>query len=200
LVHAWLEHIEWLENGVPDEATLRRTAAPLADPRVELTEELARFEQLLVRPASIAALSKSSYHDPATLGLPGKIATEIAAGLKSGAVRMELYREWPFAVRLDDAIVQGFVDRLLLYYRGDTVNADSAVAADILDCKTDRIESAGTSEDASAIADRVEFYRPQLEAYRRAVAEVFRLDPRKIAARLLFVEPGVIVGVEGSKE
>ena len=129
-------------------------AAPLADPRIELAEELARFKQLLARPVAIAALSRSSYRDPAALGLPGKITAEIAAGLASEAVRMELYREWPFAVRLDDAIVQGKVDRLLLYYRGDTVNADSVIAADILDFKTDKIDSAGAADEANAVAER----------------------------------------------
>jgi hypothetical protein len=187
-----------LEKGVPDEAMLRHTAAPLADPRIELAGELDRFKQLLARPAVVAALSQSTYRDPAVLGLPGKIAAEIAAGLESGSVRMKLHREWRFAVRLDDAIVQGFVDRLLLYYRadkvsGDKVNADSVVAADILDFKTDAVEPGG------AIGERVEFYRPQLEAYRRAVAEVFRLDPRRIVARLLFVEPGIVVALEGRK-
>jgi hypothetical protein len=47
------------------------------------------------------------------------------------------------------------------------------------------------------IAERVEYYRPQLDAYRRAIAEVFRLDPRKITARLLFVEPGAVAVVDG---
>jgi len=198
LVHAWLEHVDWLENGVPDEATLRQTAAPLADPRIEVAGELDRFKQLLGRPAAVSALSQSTYRDPAALGLPAEIAAEIAAGLMNGDVHMKLHREWPFAVRLDDSIVQGFVDRLLLYYRadkviGDKVSANSVVAADILDFKTDAVEV------GEAVDQRVEYYRPQLEAYRRAVAEVYRLDPRKIAARLLFLDPGVIKKVSGTK-
>ncbi len=199
LVHAWLEHVEWLESGVPNEAALRQIAAPLADPRIELAGELDRFKQLLARPAAVTALSQPTYRDPAALGLPAEIAVEIAAGLASGAVRMALRREWPFAVRLGDAIVQGFVDRLLLYYRadkvsGDQVTADAVIAADILDFKTDAVEP------GEAVDLRVEYYRPQMEAYRRAVGEVFRLDARRISARLLFVEPGVIVALEpGSK-
>ena len=66
------------------------------------------------------------------------------------------------------------------------MSADAVIAADILDFKTDAVEP------GEAVDLRVEYYRPQLEAYRRAVGEVFRLDPRKISARLLFVEPGVI--------
>ena len=87
--------------------------------------------------------------------------------------------------------MQGFIDRLLLYYRADKVsgdkpNADAVIAADILDFKTDAVEA------GEAVDQRVEYYRPQLAAYRRAVAEVFRLDPWRVSARLLFVEPGVI--------
>ncbi|HEX4000144.1 MAG TPA: UvrD-helicase domain-containing protein [Pirellulales bacterium] len=195
LVHGWLESIEWLENGRPDRATLLHAAAPLADPRIDVAAELDRFDELLARPAVEAALSRSSYSQPGNFGLPRYIHDEIAAGLKAGTVRMELHREWPFAVRLDDAIVQGFVDRLLLYLRADTVgggaeNRSSPLAVDILDFKTDAVES------SAMIASRAEFYRPQLAAYRRAVAEVFRLDPRRITARLLFVVPGVSVSVE----
>jgi len=183
LVHAWLELIEWLESGVPTEAALRQAAAPLADPRMELAGELARFQQMLAKPAVKAALSESSY----------------AGSLGLGSVRRELRREWPFAVRLDDAIVQGKIDRLLLYYPGDRVSGDSELAAplaaDILDFKTDAIEGESAAAMKRAIADRVEYYRPQLETYRRAVTEVFRLDPRRITARLLFVEPGVIVAL-----
>lgn len=185
LIHAWLELIEWLDNGLPDESMLRRAAAALTDPRIELDGELASFRKMLDHPEIKRALLQSTYFEPAALGLAKNIAAEIAAGIKNGGIRATLYREWPFAVRLDDAIVQGKIDRLLLYHRGDTVNADSVLAADILDFKTDAV-------DSGAVAARVEFYRPQMEAYRRAVSTVFGLEPRRITARLLFVEPAEI--------
>ncbi len=189
LIHTWLELIEWLDRGIPDESVLRRVVAQLADPRINLDGELVRFRQLLARPAIQRALSESSCLDPASFSLPSDIAAEITASSNKGSVRTTLYREWPFAVRLDDAIVQGKIDRLLLYHRGDTVDADSLLAADIVDFKTDAIDSA-------AVGTRTEFYRPQIEAYRRAVATVFGLEPCRITARLLFVEPGEMIVVQ----
>lgn len=235
LVHTWLEQIEWIDAGLPEESLLREIAAPLVDPRIELTDELERFRRVLAKPAVRSALSRSSYSNPADLGLPSKVAAELAAGIETGAITVELHREWSFAVRLDDAIVQGKIDRLLLYYRADKVSgdpvgsatggsdsgssdsgssdsgssgsggsgsgssgsaigglpsADPLLAADILDFKTDSVEA------GPAIAERAACYRPQLEAYRRAVAQVFMLDPKRITARLLFAEPGVIVSIE----
>ena len=188
LIHTWLELIEWLDRGIPDESVLRRMVAQLADPH-QSRRRTGSVSPVLARPAIQRTLSESSCLDPASFSLPSDIAAEITALSNKGSVRTTLYREWPFAVRLDDAIVQGKIDRLLLYHRGDTVDADSLLAADIVDFKTDAIDSA-------AVGTRTEFYRPQIEAYRRAVATVFGLEPCRITARLLFVEPGEMIVVQ----
>ena len=65
------------------------------------------------------------------------------------------------------------------------------VRADVVDFKTDVI----STEDPHALAAQVEVYRPQLDAYRRAVATLLRLDERRISARLVFVEPGIVEAV-----
>ena len=41
-----------------------------------------------------------------------------------------------------------------------------------------------------ALLERVEVYRPQLEAYRRALAAITGLDLRAIEGSLLFLSPG----------
>ena len=46
--------------------------------------------------------------------------------------------------------------------------------------------------EAAAINDRVEHYRPQIDAYRQAVAQFMRLAPASVVARLVFVEPAVV--------
>jgi ATP-dependent helicase/nuclease subunit A len=68
-----------------------------------------------------------------------------------------------------------------LFYRGDKL-----LAADILDFKTDAVET------AAQIAERASYYRPQLQAYRQAAAALTGLASDRISARLLFVEPGVV--------
>ena len=46
------------------------------------------------------------------------------------------------------------------------------------------------------MTEKVEFYRPQLIAYRDAVARMTQLAPEAITTRLLFVGPGVVCDVK----
>jgi ATP-dependent exoDNAse (exonuclease V) beta subunit len=68
------------------------------------------------------------------------------------------------------------------------------VAAEIIDFKTDRIGAggsggAGGAGDAVAALDAaVERYRPQMQAYRRALCALTGLAPPVVACRLLFLE------------
>jgi len=181
LIHAWLEQIAWLEDGEPDEATLRQLAAPLVRDENELLAAIGRFRKILAQPTVRAQLASNVYQRPVSLVFGDELTAELVAGLNAQTIHLELHRERRFAVRLDDAIVNGSFDRLLLFRRGDAV-----VAVDILDFKTDAVA------EPTAIAARVEYYQPQLAEYRRAAAELFRLPPEKISARILFVEPGVI--------
>jgi RecB family exonuclease len=97
--------------------------------------------------------------------------------------RWELHRERSFAVRDGDVLLSGTFDRLVALYDGNR-----AVGADVLDYKTDDVPG----DDPRAIDARVEQYRPQLEAYRRAVVRLWGVDPARVSARLLFVGPGII--------
>jgi ATP-dependent helicase/nuclease subunit A len=92
-------------------------------------------------------------------------------------------REVPFVHRAEGALMQGIIDRLVLLHEGDT-----PVGAEILDFKTDAV-AAG---DDAALEERVAHYRPQLEAYRRAVVAGYGLPPERITARLLFLEVGAV--------
>jgi hypothetical protein len=53
----------------------------------------------------------------------------------------------------------------------------------VIDFKTDRVRGAEALE-------RAEFYRPQLEAYRRVLGHMTGLDADAIETRLLFLEAG----------
>lgn len=65
----------------------------------------------------------------------------------------EVYREWAFAYRDEDAVVPGVIDRFVV--RGDEV--------EVVDFKTDLI---GSDKD---LEDKISFYKPQLEVYKEAV-------------------------------
>jgi ATP-dependent helicase/nuclease subunit A len=111
------------------------------------------------------------------------LACRVHATAEIGKAGWKLYRERSFAVRDDDGLLSGQFDRLVVLYDGDR-----AAGADVLDYKTDKLPA----DDPRAIEARVEEYRPQLEAYRRAAAKLLNLQPGQVSARLLFVGPGIL--------
>lgn len=97
----------------------------------------------------------------------------------------QLHRELPFAVRIDDSIARGAVDRLVLRRNQSTI-----IEAQIIDFKTDRVAT------PQELAQAVERYRPQMLMYRRAVAALYNLKLEMVEAVLLFVECGQAVHLE----
>ena len=80
----------------------------------------------------------------------------------------------------------GIIDRLVLVYDASSYEL---LAADIIDYKTDEIDSAAAADA------RTEFYRDQVTAYRRAVEQLYRLTQNQISSRLLFVTAGRVCPV-----
>ena len=181
LLHLWFEQIGWLEDGEPDDAALRQIACATKLEHLDLPELLVRFRASLRKPAVAAALRKATYQQPA--GEAG-CRVHVSAGVHAPA--WELFRERSFAVGDEGGILRGAFDRLVVLRDGQ-----KAVAADILDFKTDEVPG----DDPRAIDARVDQYRPQLAAYRRAAAGMLGIDPEQVSARLLFVGPGVIRAV-----
>lgn len=186
LIHAWFEQIEWLDDGRPDEPTLHRVAgevlANAGTASIDVDEQIARFYAMLDSRAVAEILSRDRCQNPATLGFPSKITKELAAGTLTATAE----NERSFAIRESGQLLSGFVDRLVLLSRGSEM-----VAAEIIDYKTDPLDV----NDAKQLTDKVNFYSPQLNAYRRAVAKVTHLSPERIAAKLLFVEDGILEAV-----
>jgi ATP-dependent exoDNAse (exonuclease V) beta subunit len=165
LVHAWCQEVGWIEEGLPDEERLRRIARRVAPAfgGAEVTALVERFRDWMAVPTIMAALSRASY--PA-------------------ATRIE--REIRFVHRDGDTIVEGIIDRLLLWEEGGRV-----VGAEVLDYKTDAV----TVEDSAGLEARTEVYRGQLSAYRTAVSRLYHLPPGEIGAKLLFLNAGVVRAV-----
>ena len=171
LIHAWFEAIDWLDGGVPSEDELLRRAAAHLAPGERPEEFVEEFRGMLEHTAVREALSREAAVE--RLGVrPGQ--------RRDLTVRVD--RERRFALRQEDRILSGTFDRLVTLRDGER-----PVAAEIVDFKTDRVEP----EDAAGIERLVEFYRPQLEAYRQAAARLTRLPGEKIRAQLLFVRAGV---------
>jgi len=179
LMHAWFEQIEWLDDGRPDENTLRHVAATIGAVESDIDQMLAQFDKFLDCPQIARVLSRAAYQTPSDFSL----LTDALDRLSVGPVSVEVYNERRFAIRESNRLLSGSIDRLVLMYQGK-----NRVAADILDFKTDDIPAA----DSNKLAARVEYYRGQLEAYQRAVANVYSIPRECISARLVFVFPGVV--------
>ena len=178
LVHAWFEQIAWLEDSRPDEVVLRRVAGAIPGPALDIDKLIGQFNTMLGAPQIAAALSRDAYSPPTNLTFSAAAVEQLAAG----PFDVQVCHERRLAVRDGDTIVTGSVDRLVLM-RQDT----KIVAADIIDFKTDAV----SADDKRSLDEKIAFYRPQLEAYRRAVAKMTGLDAERISARLLFVTAGM---------
>lgn len=141
---------------------------------------------------SDAALQAAAGDRPAGLSIDDEILA-LRQALKAEPVRQALsrarfeqdgaalrvYRELPFAVREGEVLLNGSFDRVVVA-RGEHTSVT------ILDWKTDRI----TERD---LAERVAYYRPQMEAYRRAAVTVFRAHIEDVRCELVFLGLGRVV-------
>ncbi|MHC4993444.1 MAG: UvrD-helicase domain-containing protein [Planctomycetota bacterium] len=158
-VHLMFERVGWLDEGEPEPASLRALLEEHMPGQVDVDKLVTRFNKMISQPETRNALMRSAY--PADRDV-------------------QLLTEQSFAVRLDDAVLSGALDRLVI-----TREAGRPVAAHILDYKTDRIE-----DEPGALDARVEHYRPQIDHYRYAVEKLYGVSPEEIRATLLFVTAG----------
>jgi ATP-dependent helicase/nuclease subunit A len=187
LYHAWFETIEWLDDSEPTEARLRDAAKKK---RWDLPPEtwrdvenlLAQFIQWLRDPAIAGVLRQSAYADARGRDFPARLASLWSKNLKPTKVE----RERRFLAPETDRLWHGSFDRVVWLGDGERI-----VAADVIDFKTDAIKPG----DAGAVKERTEHYRPQVEAYRRAIARMARLPEEHIAARLVFTFAGQVVEI-----
>jgi ATP-dependent exoDNAse (exonuclease V) beta subunit len=182
VVHAWFEQIEWLDDGEPSDEALRAAALSAGASPGDVACWLPQFHEMLGKPDIRAALVRGAYQSLAAF----EANSDILKALAGARYTLRVLRERSFAVRDGDAILTGAIDRLvLLEHEG------RPLAADLIDFKTDLV----APDDRGAVQAIVEHYHPQVEAYRRAVARFSGLSPDRIAARLLFVGPGIVARV-----
>jgi len=182
LIHHWCEHLTWLDAGLPDVEHLRSWARSQQATAEEIDVGLTDWQAMLERPALRRLLTRDSYQDPGFLELPPDVCQRI----ENARLRVHVETELPIAVRDDDCLVSGTIDRLVLVYADEVL-----VAAEVIDFKTDRISEG----DSAAIEGRVAYYRGQLDSYRWAVGRVYGLEADCINCRLAFLMPGVVARV-----
>lgn len=173
VVHRWCQQVGWIEDGLPDEETMRSAARGVAPAMSEgdIDSLLERFRGWTVEGAVADVLSRDA-------------TTGRLRGLAGGVEATDVSRERRFAHRSGDEVVSGVIDRLALGRDSD----GRVVAAEVLDFKTDRVDPG----DGDAIGERVDAYRPQVDAYRAAVSEMYGLTTAEVDARLVFLAPGEV--------
>ncbi|MCO6453747.1 MAG: UvrD-helicase domain-containing protein [Pirellulaceae bacterium] len=182
IVHAWFEQVAWLDEGPPPRDALREAARPLlrdgAASKLPLEEWLDEFYGCLNHPVVARALCRDSYPPTDPQALPASSLR----GLQGKPLRLEVEAERPFAIRQDDRLLSGIIDRLIWMY-----DDQQLAAAEIIDFKTDAVAPSNLSQ----LAERIAYYEPQMEAYRLAVSQLSGLPPQRVSVRLLFVQAGV---------
>jgi len=185
LFHAWLAEINWLDDGAPTDQRLRDIAARLrATSGIsddQLDSHITRFRDQLAAQPIANLLSQSFYHSPANLGLTQK-------AWPSPALEFKVFTERAFALQQnrDQKLLTGSIDRLVVITCGN-----KPIAADVIDFKTDEI----TASQKSILAEKINFYRPQLEAYRQASAQLLQLDPTQVGGRIVFLNCGIVQAI-----
>ncbi len=168
LIHAWFEEIHWLDQPVNADE-LRRIARHTELFGQDPEQLLAEFLNSIKAPGLSELLTEARYRD----SLPHALSKE--QGLRQAD--LEVYNERRFAVHVDNSILSGTIDRLVLFRV-----AGKPAAADIVDFKTDAVNDA--PQDVERL---VEHYAPQLRAYRRAVEAIFGIPADRTTARLFLM-------------
>jgi ATP-dependent exoDNAse (exonuclease V) beta subunit len=166
LIHALFSRIEWLDDAafIHDDAACERITAEACEPASAPGGAWAK-EQV--------AAFRAMLNQPA-------VRAALARPSLGGNESIEVWRERDFAVRLGDELIRGVFDRVVITRRGGAIKS-----AELLDYKTDRVSA---SDDPAKLADR---YRPQLEAYRRALAAMLSIKASQVRAAVLYVDAGV---------
>ena len=166
VVHAWCEEIEWIEDGLPENDALRAIAQNKV-PRMtkeQVTELITKFRGWM-----------DSEH------IRNVLSREAFSSDQDTVVLVE--NEFPFVRLVEGGIQEGFIDRLVLIERDGQV-----VGAEVLDFKTDEIKPG----DGGTLAERREYYRPQITAYCDFMREQYGLSEDAVDGKLVFLGAGVI--------
>jgi len=172
LAHAWLEHIEWLDE-------------PLS---IGVFESTSKHLGLLWDD-SAATLATSLAHNLNTGAAQNLLSRAGAASRFPADAALEVHRERPIAVRTilpgerEARLIVGRIDRLVV-----ARSAGRVIAAEIIDFKTD-----GGSEPDEGLRDR---YAPQLRTYRAAVATMLGVAPEHVKCALALVLQGRAVWID----
>jgi ATP-dependent exoDNAse (exonuclease V) beta subunit len=183
LFHRWLQDILWLEDELPSIESLMDRGQGLGFDSARLETLAAGFRILLQSPALSSLLSQNRGPQSSWAVLSRKIP-----GLDPASVDLSVRTEFPFACEASGELINGCIDRIVLCWKEGV-----PVAADIVDFKSDELP-----QESRAVADRVEYYRGQMLAYRQAVARLFTIPAENVIIRIAFLKIDHVAIVDAS--
>ena len=178
ILHGCFERLNWADENLPTSDQLESFLRSLAPSVADFKPYIDDFYRLLDLPKIKNLFSRRGY-ETTYMGLAMVDDDQIAIEPS----RVEVCTERRFAVATDSGFLQGVIDRMVLIFRGDQL-----IGADIIDLKTERL-------DSTQLHDHINRHRPQLQAYRAATATFLRLPVERISTRLVFVDSGQIVNL-----
>ena len=171
-IHGWFSLIEYLDTDaypITREQMLAMLSREVPDaPPAQIESWMEKFREMLARPAVRAALARP----------------KSASGHTS-----ELWRERAFVVEMKGRILRGIFDRVLI----TRDMSGKAVAAELLDYKTDSVE-------IETISQTTHMYKPQVRAYVGALISMLGLPRAAVTSRLLFVGAGLSIEMDDEAE
>ncbi|MGY8767987.1 MAG: UvrD-helicase domain-containing protein [Pirellulales bacterium] len=174
VMHAWLEQIQWLEEERPSEKQLRRIATQIAGRQIEFGPAKKQFDQHLQSASAKNILSLETYSKSWAL-LQKSLSNLVEFDF-------EVRNEHQYMTLDQGKVMTGSIDRLVLVKKQDKI-----VAADIIDYKTDHIA------DAAELQHKIEYYRPQVHAYRDTVSSLYNLTVNSMRCQLYFLAADQLV-------
>lgn len=177
-VHACLEQVTWLEDGLSSDADLRAVLAQ-TDLPFDVDEEsvIARFRAIVKKPLVAALLGRDRYLAGASAGTTVELQREIAG----------------VSVDRTGRVLRGRMDRVVVVRENGRPRW-----AEVVDWKTDGMVASPGAAPVSQTAlpgleVRAEAYGAQMGAYRSVIARTLGIGMPKVRTTLVFAATGEIV-------
>ncbi len=176
IIHAFFEHVQWLDEYVLDRQRLRQIALAAISPEelrhVNIDKLIDSFELMLQLRSVRTALSESRYKRSHFGSVPD---------------RVDIDNERVISLVMNDRLISGTIDRLVVLMKDGR-----PYAAEIIDFKTDVYDDSMT---LLWVQDRIDHHRPQLEIYAKVVAELFNIPEERIATHVVLLSGDEFVEV-----
>ena len=110
------------------------------------------------------------------------LCADVQRALARPKGNVELWRERPFEIIVDDQWVSGVFDRVTIVRD----KFDHPLTTTIVDYKSDIVA------DPAMLHNAVKLYRPQLILYGKALSQILGIEPTQLCLKLLFTQSGKV--------